>query len=1206
MALLEAEPALGGHTLTDDSAGFPVDLGFQVMNLATYPHLTAFLDALGVDTEPSDMSFALSSRGGALEWGSSSLSALFAQRRNLASPAFWGMLRDVLRFGRAARRALEPAAARALAGVSLGEWLARVGFGAAFVDAYLLPMCAAVWSVPAAAALAFPAVALLRFWQNHHLLDVLGRPTWRVVAGRGRAYVEAAAAALPDVRVGARVAAVRSLGAAGPVELDFELAAAAGPGGDAGAGGASPTATSAGLATERFDCVLLATHADVSLRLLGAAADPGVRAALAGVPYAANDVWLHADSALMPRRRAVWAAWNCLQPAAPPGADARAVPVCVSYWANRLQRLPDGAPDLFVTLNPPAPPRPDKVLRRLRMAHPVLGAAADAAQAALPALQGRGGVFLAGAWAGAGFHEDGMRAALAAVAAAGGGPPPWEARPIPPAMPWLDAGAMRLFDRFARAAVRVGRLRLVLPTGGELCYGAPAPAPGAPADAWRGRPALDATLRIHDAAFFRKIVTRHDVGLGESYMDGDYEPLEGVGASAGLGGLLAVATANAAGIERARGLLGAFNALGARALRAAHAARGNTAARARVNIEEHYDAGNAMYRLFLDPTMTYSCGVHAPLPGGFGRAGGGGSASASALASPSKGAVDAAAAVAVAVNAGAAAALPADFVPPSLEEAQLAKLDALIAAAGLEAHHHVLEIGCGWGSFALRAAGRVGCRVTGVTVSKEQLAEATARVAAAGLADKITLLFCDYRDTPALGSYDRVVSCEMIEAVGHEHLEAYFQLVGAALKPGGRAAIQVIAEPEERYEAYCASSDFIREHVFPGGHLPSLGACVEAAAGTGLSVRACVDIGPDYAVTLRMWRAAWEARKREALELGYSPRFWRKYRFYFAYCEAAFDARYIHTFQVVWGKDAPATLTAADVARSLERSKMGAAAPPPGGAAAANAPAGRVNAATQLLLALFFFLAGCACGGGAPAMFALPAAAFASAAVCAAVGAASAAALPAHARLGPERAALWALRATRLLYSAAAAAGGGAYVTWRAAAAAGLAPAPPAAAPRALAAAAAGFFAFALWAEVSARLYRRSYAAMAHFTVMLVVLSCAAHKGIALAPLAAALVGEANTAAREARALVALAAPGAPPRPALAALDAATFAALRLVPHAALGLGVLASPGAFAERSHYLFAALGAAYMNALNLSRVGSALLRRGGGAAAAKAHAA
>jgi cyclopropane-fatty-acyl-phospholipid synthase len=810
--------------------------------------MTAFLDALGVDSEPSDMSFALSVDGGRLEWASHSLSTVFAQRSNALSPSFLNMIRDVLRFGREAPRVLEPSLASEYGRMNLGKYLAKHRYSQAFINNYVLPMCAAVWSVPAAQVLEFPVTMLVRFWSNHHLLDVLQRPRWRVVVGRSRAYVDKVVATLPDVRTGTPVTSVRSLGAGGPVHV-----------------------TAAG-GTAEYDAVVMATHSDVSLRLLGPEAPANLRDVLSGVPYNDNDVWLHTDASLMPKSRSAWASWNCISASGP---DVLTRPVCVSYWVNSLQTLPKNAPDLFVTLNPIHPPAPETVHRRLTLAHPVFGEASLAAQSQLRHVQGLDGIYLAGAWAGYGFHEDGIKSAIDVVQAMGGNVP-WVPRPCSPKLSWVDSAAIGIFDRFARATIRTGRLRFILPNGEELQYGAPAPPLGGVSESWRKRPPLDATVRIYSASFFRKVISRHDTGLGESYMDGDYDVIPNLnGAGGDLGSLLAVATANAHNIEAQRGLLGMFNRFGDRALHLAHLTRSNTAANARRNIEEHYDAGNAMYRLFLDETMTYSSGIWSDPSGG-----------------------------------GAHAT--------SLYQSQLNKLDALIAKADLCPEHHVLEIGCGWGSFAIRAATTRGCRVTGLTLSKEQLAEARARVAAAGLEDKVTLLLCDYRDCPGLGTYDRVVSCEMIEAVGHEHLGAYFATIGAALKPGGRAVLQVIAEPDERYEAYCASSDFIREHVFPGGHLPCVGACVENARGTGLSVHGCEDIGPDYAVTLRAWREAWERRRDEVLELGYSARFWRKYRFYFAYCEAGFDARYIHTFQLTWVKDRPMTLTEEDLCRACE------------------------------------------------------------------------------------------------------------------------------------------------------------------------------------------------------------------------------------------------------------------------------------------------
>lgn len=891
VTLFESEAECGGHTLTDESSGYPIDLGFQVYNLTTYPHLVGLFEELGVETEPSEMSFALSVDSGRLEWASHGLGALFAQRRNAARPSFLRMVADVLRFGREAPRVLDPEAAGVYGGMTLGQYLREHGYSEGFVRNYLLPMCACVWSVPNAQVLAFPVTTLVAFWVNHHLLDIFGRPRWRVVKGRSRQYVRRIAAELPDVRTATPVTAVRSLGAQRPVKVE-----AAG-------------------ATEQFDLVLLATHTDVSLKLLGPSGPAPLREVLAAIPYNDNPIYLHADEALMPKARKAWASWNFLGRGGE-GADADAV--CVTYWANRLQHLPAEAPQIFVTLNPVREPDPSKTYRKLTLAHPVFSFASVKAQQRLPEVNGAGGVWLAGAWAGYGFHEDGIRSAVAAIQGMGA-TVPWVPRTVSPKIGWVDSAAIALFDRFARAAIKAGRLRLVLPNGDELAYGSDATAaPPVPAgDEWRGRPRLAATVRIFSPTFFRKVITRHDTGMGESYMDGDFEVDD-------LGGLLAVATANAHNIEESRGLLGMFNWAGDRLLHLAHRARPNTLEGSRRNIEEHYDAGNRMYRLFLDDTMTYSCGVWTG-PG------------------------------------------------CDLRQAQLNKLDALIDQAGITADDHVLEIGCGWGSMAVRMAQRTGCRVTGITVSKQQLEEAAARVKAAGLADRVTLLFCDYRDAPAAGTYDKVVSCEMIEAVGQEHLDVFFQTIGAMLKPGGRAAIQAIAEPDERYEAYCTSSDFIREHIFPGGHLPCMGAMVEAARGTGLSVHGCVDIGPDYAVTLRAWRAAWEERRAEVLALGYSEAFWRKYRFYFAYCEAAFDAQYIHTYQITWAKDKPVTLTPFDMQRALERSKHGgkAAAAAPAAAAASDdkggAPPPARDPLTQLLLAVYFFLAGAAAHAAARA-----------------------------------------------------------------------------------------------------------------------------------------------------------------------------------------------------------------------------------------------
>mmetsp|Transcript_519 Transcript_519/g.1567 ORF Transcript_519/g.1567 Transcript_519/m.1567 type:complete len:846 (+) Transcript_519:245-2782(+) len=775
VTLFEKEATCGGHTLTDQTSPYPVDLGFQVFNLTTYPNLVGFFEQLGIDSEPSEMSFSLSVDDGRLEWGSDGLRGLFAQRKNMFSLSFLTMIRDVLRFGREAPKVLGPSQASKYDGMSLGQYLKENRYSHSFTFNYVAPMCAAVWSVPNAQVLEFPVKMLIQFWVNHHLLDILDRPVWRVVKGRSRSYVNRVLEELEDVLTSSPVKAVERSPSPGPVTVVTEDGK-----------------------RRQFDAVVMATHSDVTLSILGEGATKEEKEVLTAIPYNENDVFLHTDDSLMPNVRATWSAWNFLGSSCSEH-DTKAV--CVSYWLNCLQHLPDSAPQMFCTLNPLHPPAEKKVIRRLSLAHPVYSFDAVQAQKRVAELQGTGGVYFAGAWCGYGFHEDGIKAGIAAATALGA-VVPWRPRSCNPRLSLWNRMCISTFDRFCRDTITTGELRFILPSGAELRYGNSSTSPVSPSkNAWRGRPELKATVRVFDASFFFKLLMKHDTGMGESYMDGDFEVDN-------IGGLLAIATANIKNIEGNRGKMGILNWLGGKLLYFAHRGRSNTIEGSRKNIEEHYDAGNDMYKLFLDETMTYSCGIHRP--------------------------------------------------GESLEQAQYNKLDAMIKQAGIQARDKVLEIGCGWGSMAMRAASTTGCHVTGLTLSKEQLAEATQRVKAAGLQDQVTLLFCDYRDCPGAGTYDKVVSCEMIEAVGHEHLPTYFSQISKMLKPGGKAVIQVIAEPDERYEEYCNSSDFIREHIFPGGHLPSMGAMVEAARGTGLSVQACHDIGPDYAITLRAWRKVGE------------------------------------------------------------------------------------------------------------------------------------------------------------------------------------------------------------------------------------------------------------------------------------------------------------------------------------------------------------
>ncbi|MGF6768904.1 putative NAD/FAD-binding protein [Paraburkholderia sp. GAS199] len=393
VTLFESAGYAGGHTNTVDVTleghTHPVDTGFLVFNDRTYPNLIALFAELGVQSHPSEMTFSVSLDEGRLEWAGTSLNTVFAQRRNVFSPIFIGMLRDIVRFNGSAQRNLEIATQTR---ASMGELLTAGGYGGAFQRHYLLPMAAAIWSSATADILAFPATTFLRFCLNHALLQVNRRPQWKTVVGGGREYVRRITNTLDDVRIGTAVRGVRRDGQGVDVMTD---------------GG-----------TERFDALVLATHAPTTLKLL-VDADADERSVLSAVRYQPNVAVLHTDTKLLPRRQRVWSAWNYLGSRSVDGTH----PVCVSYLVNQLQPLPFKTP-LVVTLNPVTQPAPGTELRRFVYDHPLFDLAAIDAQQRLPSLQGTRRTWFAGAWTGYGFHEDGLKSALR-VAADFGASPLW-------------------------------------------------------------------------------------------------------------------------------------------------------------------------------------------------------------------------------------------------------------------------------------------------------------------------------------------------------------------------------------------------------------------------------------------------------------------------------------------------------------------------------------------------------------------------------------------------------------------------------------------------------------------------------------------------------------------------------------------------------------------------------------------------------------
>ena len=385
LTVYEAASRIGGHSNTVDvdlsGESVAVDTGFIVYNEEAYPNLTALFRHLNVQTCPSDMSFAASLDGGALEYSGASLRGLFAQKRNLVSPRFWGMLYDLQRFYRHAPSvAHEPA----WASRTLGEFVASEKYGTPFVEHHLLPLSAAIWSAPPGEILQYPVSAFVRFHENHGLLKLSGRPVWRTVSGGSRRYVQALTERFHgSIRLNCRLAAVRRN--VHGVEIIDETGAVA-----------------------HHDHVILATHADQALAML---ADPTPLESelLSSFSYSRNEAWLHSDPSFMPRRRSVWASWNFIGGAK---RDVAGGPLVVTYWMNNLQQLRTRH-ELFVTLNPATQPRSDLTHRIERYEHPVFDRQAIAAQGRLWSLQGEGGLWYCGAYFGSGFHEDGLQSGLA-------------------------------------------------------------------------------------------------------------------------------------------------------------------------------------------------------------------------------------------------------------------------------------------------------------------------------------------------------------------------------------------------------------------------------------------------------------------------------------------------------------------------------------------------------------------------------------------------------------------------------------------------------------------------------------------------------------------------------------------------------------------------------------------------------------------------
>ncbi|CAH2052921.1 unnamed protein product [Thlaspi arvense] len=746
---------------------------------------------------------------------------VFNRKKNALNPYFWQMIREIVKFKEDVLKYIEELEANPdiSRNETLGEFLNSRGYSELFQNAYLVPICGSIWSCPSDGVLSFSAYSVLSFCCNHHLLQIFGRPQWLTVAGRSQTYVAKVRAELE--RLGCKI----------KTSCDVKSVLTSEDG--------CVTVTSGDGSQEVFDRCIMAMHAPDALRLLGEQVTFDETRVLGAFRYIYSDIYLHHDTDLMPRNQAAWSSWNFL------GSTEKKV--CVTYWLNILQNLGEKCEPFFVTLNPDQTPK--KTLLKWTTGHPVPSVAAWTASQELHKIQGKRNIWFCGAYQGYGFHEDGLKAGMAAARGLLGKETALLNNPRHMVPSLTETGARLFVTRFMGQFISTGFVTILEEGGTMFTFG--------------GKDStcpLKSVLKIHSPQFYWKVMTQADLGLADAYINGDFSFVD---KDSGLLNLIMILIANRdlsspkSNLAKKRGwwtpmFLTAGLASAKYFLK--HVSRQNTLTQARRNISRHYDLSNELFGLFLDDTMTYSSAV-----------------------------------------------FKSD--DEDLKTAQMRKISLLIEKARVEKNHEVLEIGCGWGTLAIEVVRRTGCKYTGITLSIEQLKYAQAKVKEAGLEDRITFKLCDYRQLSDAHKYDRIISCEMLEAVGHEFMEMFFSRCEASLAQDGLIVLQFISIPEERYNEYRLSSDFIKEYIFPGGCLPSLARVTSAMSS---SSRLCIEhvenIGIHYYQTLRLWRKNFLERQKPIMALGFDDQFIRTWEYYFDYCAAGFKTLTLGNYQVVFSR----------------------------------------------------------------------------------------------------------------------------------------------------------------------------------------------------------------------------------------------------------------------------------------------------------------
>ncbi|KAG6536224.1 hypothetical protein ZIOFF_001274 [Zingiber officinale] len=846
VVLYEKEDYLGGHAKTVSVDGLLIDLGFMVFNQVTYPNMIELFESLGLEMETADMSFAVSlDDGKGYEWGTrNGFSSLFAQKTNIFNPYFLQMIREILKFKDDVFEYLEELDNNRDKDRSetLEHFIVSHGYSELFQKGYLIPVCASIWSCPSERVLYFSAYSILSFCRNHHLLQLFGSPQWLTVKSRSQCYVDKIREELESrsctIKTGCAVQSIF--------------------GTDTGC-----CVVGEDCSKDIYDGCIISTQAPDALKLLGEQATFEEARILGAFQYVYSYIYLHHDKSFMPQNPATWSAWNFL------GTTQHGV--CITYWLNVLQNLHTTKQLFLVTLNPKRIPKHS--LLKWCTRHLLPSVAASKASLELENIQGKRRIWFSGVYQGYDFHEDALKAGVAAANNVVKNDIVLLRNPKHMVPSLMECGARFLVNRFLTKYIAIGCVTL-LEEGGNIYIHE-----GATTNNTK-----KAVLRVHNSLFYWKIAIDADIGLADAYINGY---LSFVDKENGLLDLFLVLIAN----MELRNTLGKslrfLHALLSSGVSSAryffrHSLRQNTITQAHRNISSHYDLSNEFFNLFLDETMTYSCAIFKTQN-------------------------------------------------EDLKTAQLRKISLLIKKvsillkffvflisllthpllsssikkAQVEGKHEVLDIGCGWGSLAIELVKQTGCKYTGITLSKEQLTFAKRKAKEAGLEDYTNFMLMDYRQLPKYHKYDRIISCYsgMIEGVGHEYIDDFFGCCESLLSTDGILVLQFISIPDQRYDEYRRSSDFIKEYIFPGGCIPSLNRITTAmATSSKLCIEHIENIGIHYYQTLICWRNNLLANKDKIIALGFDEKFVRTWEYYFIYCASGFKSCTLEDYQIVFSR----------------------------------------------------------------------------------------------------------------------------------------------------------------------------------------------------------------------------------------------------------------------------------------------------------------